>query len=171
MLINSHLKTLVDPPGSGVFEAGKTYRHWVQDECIKVCTRVPKTRALEWLTKGLPSAAVLARDFIAFEELAPYRKVWVPDRSALLEGSAVQVLQSLRLALAGISAWAVIRAPTRWGVRVHKDQEQACKAVLQPHVVFVPESHHRFCVRDLPRDFDPESVVATLSTDAFKPYL
>ena len=64
-----------------------------------------------------------------------------------------------------------MRAPTRWGVRVHKDQEQACKAALQPHVVFVPDSHHVFCVRDWPRDFDPESIVATLATEAFKPYL
>ena len=171
MLVNTHLKTLVDSRGAAVFEAGKTCRHWVQEECIKVCTRVPKSTALEWLTRGLPSAAVLARDFIAFDQLAPYRKVWVPDRSALLNGSAVQILQSLRLALAGIPAWAVVRAPTRWGVRVHKDQEQACKAVLQPHVVFVPDSHHRFCVRDLPRDVDPESIVATLATEAFKPYL
>ena len=171
MLVNTHLKTLVDSPGAAVFEAGKTCRHWVHEECIKVCTRVPKTTALEWLTRGLPSAAVLARDFIALDQLAPFRKVWVPDRSALLNGSVVQILQSLRLALAGIPAWAVVRAPTRWGVQVHKDQEQACKAVLQPHVVFVPDSHHRFCVRDLPRDFDPESIVATLATETFKPYL
>ena len=172
MLINTHLKALVDSPGSDVFEAGQTSHHRVQDDSIRVCTRVTKARALEWLTTGLPSKAVIARDIIAFAELEPYRKVWLPDRSALSVGPALETMQSLRLALAGLSgAWGVIRTPARWGVRVHKNQEEAAKKVLQPHVVFVPDSHHKFCIRDLPREFDPESVVATLATDSFKPYL
>ena len=41
MLVNTHLKTLVDSPGAAVFEAGKTCRQWVQEECLKVCTRFP----------------------------------------------------------------------------------------------------------------------------------
>ena len=40
-------------------------------------------------------------------------------------------------------------------------------------MVFVPETHYnyKFCIRDLSRDVDPESIVATLASDTFKPYL
>ena len=62
----------------------------------RVCAHVPKSIALTWLTKGLPSEAVVARDLIAFDELAPFRRVWLPDRSPLICGSAPEILNTLR---------------------------------------------------------------------------
>ena len=52
-----------------------------------------------------------------------------------------------------------------------KDGEKPARALLQPHTVYVAEGHFRYRIDHVPQSLDPEVLVATLTSDAFKQYL
>ena len=150
----------------------KTFGHSIRDGIIRATVRLPKAVALRWLSQGTQHQAILARDISEFSDVADLRKVWVTAGCPVLDGTPVEIRQSLTLYLADVKAsWAVIRTPYRWGVRVHKDHEREVKSILQPHAVYVPEGHVKFRIQNVPRSLDPEVLVATLTSQEFKPYL
>ena len=150
----------------------KTFGHSIRDGIIRATVRLPKAVALRWLSQGTQHQAILARDISEFSDVADLRKVWVTAGCPVLDGAPVEIRQSLTLYLADVKAsWAVIRTPYRWGVRVHKDHEREVKSILQPHAVYVPEGHVKFRIQNVPRSLDPEVLVATLTSQEFKPYL
>lgn len=150
----------------------KTFGHSIRDGIIRATVRLPKAVALRWLSQGTQHQAILARDISEFSDVADFRKVWVNVGCPVLDGTPVEIRQSLKLYLADVKAsWAVIRTPYRWGVRVHKDHEREVKSILQPHAVYVPEGHVKFRIQNVPKSLDPEVLVATLTSQEFKPYL
>ena len=140
----------------------KTSGHNLRDDIIRVVLRLPKTEALNWLSKGTAHRAILARDIADFPEATDLRKVWIAPGCPVLDGNPVQISQSLHLYLADCKfPWAIVRTPYRWGVRTHKDNEREIKSIVQPNSVFVPEGHVKFRIDNVPKTLDSAVLVAS----------
>ena len=171
--LNSHVSHMLgDATGQKLAGAWTASGHNVRADIIRVSVRLPKADALTCLKSGTQHSAVLVRDIHTIPEAKDLCCVWISPGCPVLEGSAAHTRQSLQLYLASFAhPWSVVRTPFRWGIRIHKDHEREVKAIVQPHAVFVPADHFKYRIAHVPRSLDPAVLVATLTSDSFKPYL
>ena len=170
--LNSQVSRMLGDPSGQKLGTWKASGHNVKADIIRVSVRLPKVDAVNWLKAGTQHHAILVRDIHDIPEAKDLCCVWISPGCPVMEGSAAQTQQSLKLYLASFAhSWSVVRTPYRWGIRIHKDHEREVKAIVQPHAVFVPANHFKYRIANVPKSLDPAVLVATLTADGFKPYL